>query len=70
VFTEFEAYALAVPVPALGLPRLDNPTEEELAQRALAIAYDVVRDEEGEAGLVALLTRLGTFGACNTAQEL
>lgn len=69
MFSEFEEYALSVPVPVLDLPRLDNPTEEELAQRAEAIAYDLVRDEEGEAGLVALLTRLGTFGACNSPRR-
>ena len=62
MFTDFERYALSVPVPALQLPRLENPTVDQLAERCLLISYDLLRDTEGEAGLVALLTRLGTFG--------
>lgn len=59
MFSDFERYALCCPVPALALPRLDNPTEEALAQRANTIAYDIIRDTEGERGLVALLQKLG-----------
>jgi hypothetical protein len=62
MLTDFEQYALSVPVPALDLPRLANPTVDDLAERSLLISYDLIKDTEGEAGLVALLTRLGTFG--------
>ena len=61
MFTDFERYALSAPVPALQLPRLENPTVDQLAERCLLISYDLLRDTEGETGLVAILTRLGTF---------
>src|SRR5579862_228761 len=62
MFSDFERYALSAPVPALGLPRLENPSTDELAERCLIISYDIIRSSEGEDGLVAILTQLGTFG--------
>jgi hypothetical protein len=70
MLTAFEKYALSVPVPALDLPALHEPDDEALAIRAEDIGYDIIRNTQGEDGLVGLLTRLGTFGPCNTRQEL
>ena len=58
MFTGFETYSLSWAVPALGLPALECPTEAELVQRAYDISYDIIRDTEGERGLVALLQKL------------
>ncbi len=62
MFTDCEKYALRFPVPALELPALpDDATDADYEQRALEISYDIIRDSEGERGLVATLQRFGAI---------
>lgn len=55
-FSKFETWALSLPVPALNLPALENPTEIQLAHRAVDIAFDIGERTEQElaSGLILL----------------
>jgi hypothetical protein len=60
--TEFEQYALSCEVPVLSLPRLQEPTPEQLWRRAMEISYDLCREYgPNEKELVAILSQLGAF---------
>lgn len=41
MFTEFQRWALSLPVPALGLPSLTGKEEYELERRAFEISFDL-----------------------------
>ena len=60
--TDLERYALSFPVPFLGLPALrPDATDADYEQRAHELSYDLLRDSEGESGLVATLQILGAI---------
>jgi len=60
--TDLERYALSFPVPALDLPALGpDATDADYEKRAQEISYDLIRDTEGERGLVSTLFRLGAI---------
>ena len=59
--TDLEKFALSFPVPALDLPALHDASDEAYVQRALELSYDLIRDTEGERGLVSTLFRLGAL---------
>jgi hypothetical protein len=58
-FTQFERWCLCLPVPALALPALVDPTELELAHRAVDISYDLCPRNEKE--LAQTLIQCGTL---------
>jgi hypothetical protein len=58
-FSQFERWALCCAVPALGLPELHSPTEEDLRQRAFDISYDLCPQTEKE--LAQNLINLGAL---------
>jgi len=60
-FSEFERFALCSAVPFLELPALDNPSDKELWRRCVEISYHLIRENEGEEGLVTILSQLGAF---------
>jgi hypothetical protein len=55
----FDRWALSLPVPALALPALENPTEIDLEERAVAISYDLCPQNEKE--LAQTLIQCGTL---------
>ncbi len=60
--TDLERYALSFPVPFLGLPALrPDATDADYEARAKEISYDLIRDTEGERGLVSTLFHLGAL---------
>ncbi len=60
--TDLEKYALRFPVPFLGLPALpEDATDADYEARAKEISYDLLKDSEGESGLVATLQILGAI---------
>ncbi len=60
--TDLEKYALRFPVPFLGLPALpEDASAADYEKRAEEISYDLIRDSEGERGLVSTLFRLGAI---------
>jgi hypothetical protein len=62
IFSEFEKWALTLPVPAFNLPALINPSDSELWRRAVEISYDIARINEGEIALATILIQLGSIG--------
>jgi hypothetical protein len=60
-FSDFERWALSVPVPCFGLPAQVRPTDADLWRRAVEISFDLIRKDEGEKGLAAILVQLGAL---------
>lgn len=58
VFTDFERWALSLPVPSWNLPALNDPTYLELIERASYIGFTGDWKMEGEKGLAAICVRL------------
>jgi hypothetical protein len=59
VFSDFEKWALSLPVPSFALPQQCNPTDADLWRRAVEISFDLIRDNEGEKGLAAIMVQIG-----------
>ena len=56
----FERFMLSLAVPSLGLPALDNPTDDDLRERAAEIGYGELAPR-GEGNLRALMIVLGVL---------
>jgi len=65
VRSNFDRWALSLPVPALALPALVDPTEIDLEERAVAISYDLCPQNEKE--LAQTLIQCGTLDYLNGA---
>jgi hypothetical protein len=59
----FDRWALSLPVPALALPALVDPSEIDLEERAVAISYDLCPQNEKE--LAQTLIQCGTLDYLN-----
>jgi hypothetical protein len=59
-FSPFAQWALAIPVPALGLPALANPTHDDLVRRSFEISFDLC-DSQSDDELAQTLVQLGAL---------
>ena len=67
-FSTFERWALSLPVPALNLPALVEPTDLDLMERAVAISYDLCPQTDDE--LAQTLIQLGVLDSLHAMERL
>jgi hypothetical protein len=67
-FSEFAQWALSIPVPALGLPALENPSHDDLVRRSFEISFDLCEQTDDE--LAQTLIQLGALDSLHAMERL
>jgi hypothetical protein len=67
-FSKFAQWALAIPVPALNLPALENPSHDDLVRRSFEISFDLC-DSQSDDELAQTLVQLGALDSLHATRR-